>query len=233
MTQAAAPATQGELVIDLSHIALDLRVLAGDISGCIADLENTNTHSKDQLNKIAASLKRYGQIKPIVVNTKTRIIIAGNGTHAAAKMLGWKHIAINWVDYDKKTATSLGYVDNELGKMSGTNFTQLKKNVKDLASSDEGRGMLLEIMDEFELTALTTDTFEKADADSESFSGDDIKGRPIKDISAAQRVIVDRAMLWVRGVKGTSITDGAVLQIICEEFIALKKGPSSDEAPSV
>lgn len=63
------------------------------IDSVLQDPDNARLHSADQLKYLSASLKRFSQQKPIVVG-KDGVIIAGNGTHLAAKMLNWKDILI-------------------------------------------------------------------------------------------------------------------------------------------
>jgi ParB-like chromosome segregation protein Spo0J len=61
---------------------------------------------------IAQSLITLGQYRPIVVNKSTREILVGNHTWYAAKSLGWKQIAVSWVDVDEETATRIVLIDN-------------------------------------------------------------------------------------------------------------------------
>ena len=63
------------------------------IDSLTADPANVRRHPDNNLDAIKASLKRFGQQKPIVVDSAD-IIRAGNGTWAAAKALGWKNIWI-------------------------------------------------------------------------------------------------------------------------------------------
>lgn len=49
---------------------------------------NPRTHSDAQIDEIAASMREFGLLWPIMVNGKTRRIVAGNGRYAAAVRLG-------------------------------------------------------------------------------------------------------------------------------------------------
>lgn len=64
------------------------------------------------IGAIAQSLTKLGQFRPIVVNRSSREILVGNHTWMAAKMLGWKHIGVAWVDVDDETATRIVLMDN-------------------------------------------------------------------------------------------------------------------------
>jgi ParB-like chromosome segregation protein Spo0J len=56
------------------------------------DPNNARTHDVKNLNAIAGSLEIFGQRKPIVIDS-ANVVVAGNGTVQAAKLLGWKKIA--------------------------------------------------------------------------------------------------------------------------------------------
>jgi hypothetical protein len=71
--------------------------------------ENYNKHD---IGKIKESLQVNGQYRPIVVNRRDRTILAGNGTYAAARGLGWNEIAVTYVDADETAARRILLVDN-------------------------------------------------------------------------------------------------------------------------
>ena len=78
-----------------------------------------NARKGHAVDRIAASLKQYGQRKPIVVNRgQGNKIEAGNGTYRAARSLGWTEIAVVFVDDDPATAAGYGIADNRLGDLS-------------------------------------------------------------------------------------------------------------------
>lgn len=62
------------------------------LSSLTLDPANLRRHPVRNLDAIKASLKRFGQQKPIVVDANG-VIIAGNGVFTAARELGWKEIA--------------------------------------------------------------------------------------------------------------------------------------------
>jgi site-specific DNA-methyltransferase (adenine-specific) len=68
---------------------------------------------------VAASLGRFGQQKPIVVQASTGYVVAGNHLLKAARALGWTEIAANIEDLDDASAIAFGLADNrtaELGR---------------------------------------------------------------------------------------------------------------------
>ena len=62
------------------------------IASLSPDPANARRHPERNLEQIKASLRRFGQQKPIVVDA-ANVVRAGNGTLAAAKSLGWTTIA--------------------------------------------------------------------------------------------------------------------------------------------
>ena len=89
------------------------------ISDLTADPENARTHDKKNLDAIASSLEKFGQRKPIVV-MPTGVILAGNGTWAAAKQLGWTEITVSVTpaDWDYATAKAYALADNRTAELA-------------------------------------------------------------------------------------------------------------------
>jgi DNA modification methylase len=103
---------------ELTYIAEGLRSLVVPIDDLHVDPANART--AHALDRIATSLKLYGQRKPIIANRlQGGKIEAGNGTWLAAKeRLGWSHIAVVFVDDDPATAAAYGIADNRLSELS-------------------------------------------------------------------------------------------------------------------
>lgn len=70
------------------------------------------------LDAIAASLSRFGQTKPIIVQQATKYVVAGNGTRLAAKQLGWTTIQAIVVDFDDEKAKAYLAADNRTSDRS-------------------------------------------------------------------------------------------------------------------
>jgi hypothetical protein len=104
--------------MEFPYIAEALRPLAVPIDDLHEDPANARVGH--DLDRIAASLKAYGQRKPIIANRlQDGKIEAGNGTWRAAKTkLGWTHIAVVFVDDDPATAAAYGVADNRTAELS-------------------------------------------------------------------------------------------------------------------
>jgi DNA modification methylase len=102
---------------ELNYITEGLRGLAVPIDSLHEDAANARVGH--DVARIAASLKAYGQRKPIVANRlQDGKVEAGNGTYRAAKSLGWSHIAVVFVDDDPATAAAFGIADNRVAEFS-------------------------------------------------------------------------------------------------------------------
>lgn len=87
----------------------------------IADLSldpsNVRKHDRKNLDAIKASLRKFGQQKPIVVDAKG-IVIAGNGTMTAAQELGWTEIAVVRTELAGVEATAFAIADNRSAELA-------------------------------------------------------------------------------------------------------------------
>jgi len=82
------------------------------------DPRNARKHDAKNLKAIADSLEQFGQRKPIVVWGRT--VVAGNGTMAAARSLGWKQISIVRVpdDWSADQVKAYALADNRSAELA-------------------------------------------------------------------------------------------------------------------
>lgn len=80
--------------------------------------ENKRDHPEENLEAIQASLREYGQVRPILIDPRTRYILAGNGTYEAARREGWTQIAAGAFDGTPEQAEAYLMVDNRTTDMS-------------------------------------------------------------------------------------------------------------------
>jgi DNA modification methylase len=123
-------------VPDLSFIVEPLRPLAVPCSELIFDPANARRHPEPNLEALKGSLRVYGQRKPVVVNRRTRIIEAGNGTLQAARALGWSHLAVVYVDDDPMTAAGFSIADNRTAELAEWDRAALDKLLSELKTDD-------------------------------------------------------------------------------------------------
>jgi len=82
------------------------------------DPRNARKHDAKNLKAIADSLKQFGQRKPIVVWGRT--VVAGNGTMAAARTLGWREIQVARVpdDWSADQVKAYALADNRSAELA-------------------------------------------------------------------------------------------------------------------
>jgi hypothetical protein len=108
------------------------RISVADLS---LDPSNVRKHSRRNLDAIKASLRKFGQQKPIVVDAKG-IVLAGNGTLTAAQELGWTEIEITRTELAGVEATAFAIADNRTAELAEWEEDKLNAVLKSL--QDEG-----------------------------------------------------------------------------------------------
>jgi len=109
------------------------------------DLDNLKTKIDDlkhlpgnprigNVDAVALSYEEFGQRKPIVA-TKDNIVIGGNHQLAAAKKLGWTHIAVLFTDDNELKAKAFALADNRTSDL-GTYDNDLLSDMLASVSSD-------------------------------------------------------------------------------------------------
>jgi ParB-like chromosome segregation protein Spo0J len=106
------------VLIERTNVAQSLEGLVRPIEEVVPDPANARKHSERNISTIKASLVRFGQLKPIVLASDGKTIIAGNGTWYAAKMLGWTHIAAAVSPLAEAEAVAFGIADNRTAELA-------------------------------------------------------------------------------------------------------------------
>ena len=96
---------------------MSLLVMDMSISELQHDPNNARKHSKRNLEAIKGSLQKFGQQKPIVID-ENNIVLAGNGTLAAAKDLKWAKISCIRTELRGFQATAYALADNRTSELA-------------------------------------------------------------------------------------------------------------------
>jgi hypothetical protein len=115
------------------------------------DPQNARKHSEANLGAIGASLREFGQRKPIVV-TESNVVIAGNGTLQAALALGWESINVVRVpgDWSEDRIRAFAVADNRIAELSEWNMTELFEDLSGLnLELLEATGFTLDDIDDY------------------------------------------------------------------------------------
>lgn len=99
------------------------------------DPANVRTHPERNLAVIKASLARFGQQKPIVVDA-AGVVRAGNGTLEAARSLEWKTIQVVRTPLKGSEATAYAIADNRSSELAEWDETGLAEQLRSLQSED-------------------------------------------------------------------------------------------------
>lgn len=156
------------------------------------DPSNVRKHDERNVKAIAASLQRFGQQKPIVVDSEG-IVRAGNGTLEAAKSLGWADIAAVRTDLESAEAVAYAIADNRTAELAEWD--------------EEGLALQLDALDKDLLDATGYDAKElqaiidDLDPGSETYPGQPERGpRSVTMVmSHEQGAVFDEAMSRAKG----------------------------------
>ena len=108
------------------------RIKVSDLS---LDPSNVRKHSRQNLDAIKASLRKFGQQKPIVIDAKG-IVLAGNGTLTAAQELGWTEIDVTRTELTGVEATAFAIADNRTAELATWEEDKLAQVLQSLKVED-------------------------------------------------------------------------------------------------
>lgn len=117
-----------------------MEVVQKKIEDLVIDDRNAR---KGNVASIIASLKEFGQHRPVVVQSGTNRIIAGNHLYQAAQALGWETIECVMVDDDDDKAIRRGIADNATGDLATWDDDQLKELLTEVGTDIAGIDDLL------------------------------------------------------------------------------------------
>jgi len=121
---------------NLDYIIKPLRNLAIPITELNPDPTNARLHSIRNIEAIKASLNKFGQRIPIVVQKQGMIVRAGNARLEAARAIGWTHIAAIVVDETDLDAIAFGIADNRTAELAEWDRDVLTKLLAELQSDE-------------------------------------------------------------------------------------------------
>lgn len=144
-----------------------------DVDRLIPYINNARTHSKEQVTRLASSIKEFGFINPVITDGEHGIL-AGHGRIAAAKQLGIKRVPCVSADYLTE-AQKKAYIlaDNRLPMDAGWDNDLLKIEIESLQA--EGFDVGITGFDEKEIADLfATDN----EAQEDGFDVDEELSKP-------------------------------------------------------
>jgi ParB-like chromosome segregation protein Spo0J len=109
------------------------RLLIADLS---QDPANARLHPERNLAAITASLRRFGQQTPIVVD-KSNVVRKGNGTLQAAMAMGWDEIDCIRTELTSSDAIAYAIADNRTSELAEWDEDILAAQLQGLLTDDE------------------------------------------------------------------------------------------------
>jgi 16S rRNA G966 N2-methylase RsmD len=113
-------------------MAVELRPVAG----LRANPGNARTHSDRQISQLAASIRTFGFLNPILVDEQG-MVLAGHGRLAAARLLGLDEVPVVQVTHlTPAHKRALVLADNRLAELAGWDRNLLKIELAELSTLD-------------------------------------------------------------------------------------------------
>lgn len=102
------------------------------VSELIPYINNSRTHSDEQINQIISSIKEFGFTNPILLEEENGII-AGHGRLMAVKKMGWTEVpCVTIKGLTKTQIKALNIADNQIALNAGWDLDKLKLEIKGL-----------------------------------------------------------------------------------------------------
>jgi len=112
-------------------MAPHLKVVQLNVADLASDPRNARAHPERNIEAIMASLQRWGQQKPIVVDSG-HVVRCGNGVLESARRLGWEKIACVVTDLTGQELSAFAIADNRTGELSEWDMEQLRLQLGEL-----------------------------------------------------------------------------------------------------
>ncbi len=199
-----------------------LEVERVEVASLVKDPANVRRHSEKNLEAIKGSLARFGQQKPIVVGADG-VVIAGNGTLAAAQSPGWSMIDIVRSPLTGSEATAYAIADNRTAELAEWDDEALAQQLAALSIEDQS----LAASTGYSVSEIEqmTGSFDVEDIDAPSLQNGDRE--PFRQMAFNlhddQATIVEAAIKKAKAAGGGSShlnenSNGNALSYICERF---------------
>lgn len=200
------------------------------IDSVIPDPDNAKTHSKKDIENKKAALRRYGFTRPLIINSESNVIVAGNGFWTAAKELGYTEVPALLIPLSASRAKSLGMSDNLLGDQSAYNLEIFNQNIKEIDEweSDMDWAALGFSSGEIQLLLASMNTSitdsgvpQEGGQDSpQDFDEDSAPARPIK-LTKAQREIIELGVKSLRESENNpKMSEGQCAELIFANYLS-------------
>jgi hypothetical protein len=120
----------------LSWISPQLRALAIPVEGLHPDPWNAKTHPIVNMDALRASLKKFGQMLPFIVQKKGMVVRVGNARLQVARELGWTHVAAVVTEDPDAVAAAFAIAENRSAELGSWDYKHLATLIEELQGED-------------------------------------------------------------------------------------------------
>lgn len=169
---------------------LSLSLAYRPVSELRAAERNARTHTEKQVRQIAASIREFGFVNPILVDAAGQVI-AGHGRLAAAKLLEQESVPTIRLDHLTNTQKRAYVIaDNRLAELAGWDENLLAIELEELSN--------LEIEFDLEITGFDTVTVDSLIDGMNAVTAPD-PADEIPEAAANQQIVARPGDLWLLG----------------------------------
>jgi ParB-like chromosome segregation protein Spo0J len=184
------------------------------------DPANVRVHPERNLATIKASLARFGQQKPLVVDGDG-IVRAGNGTLEAARALGWETVNVVRTPLTGSEATAYAIADNRTAELAEWAYEDLGNVIRSLQAEDFDISVLGFVDHELEpILAANWSPLALEELPGEQDTGTE-QAKPHAVIFSAEawETIQDAVGLKRDQQQNAELTESQCLELICAGFL--------------
>lgn len=110
--------------------------MAAPLDSMVPNPRNPRVHPEDQLERLTASIRRFGQTRPILARRENRMIIAGHGVAEACRRAGLLEARVALWDVDQATADAFMLGDNRLGELGRDDPARIRELLREIGLAD-------------------------------------------------------------------------------------------------
>ena len=167
------------------------------VDACSPHPMNYQIHPEEQIADLALSLKRFGQVKSIVVQDAGEdlyLLVAGHGVHMAAQRAGLEELRADVIPADWPEAKVLAYLgaDNELPRQASPDEAQLAALVQKVTEEADEELAKLAAGGESRLTSILANIEPYGDTSTDRYGqGVSTTWNQVKSATAGKVIIDD------------------------------------------
>ena len=114
----------------------ELKYIKVPVSVLVPYARNTRTHTDQQIDQVAASIREFGFMNPVIINGDNTIL-AGHARVLASKKLGLEYVPCLIADYLSEAQKKAFIIaDNKIAENAGWDTELLKVELEDLKGAD-------------------------------------------------------------------------------------------------